>query len=859
MPFRARCNPSNLIVRRNVAVAARSALRPTPTKAASSVNASSTGLPGAAGMHNTFVLMYAQKRSANVKSASIVGIGISSRRHNSTSSLFSPFSSFFSRVKSSSTPSPEQATEAFLAATSPLDILSLNTAYDLIISGPSPSEYLSAVQLSHALEALSRSNEPHALSLARRVYGDLPVKFGYSLDRRHGATMVKALTRNGLVDEALDLAKTLDTSAVDWRGLLGAATAQRPVLVRQIIPLLRQASGIASADYLDVFRALRASYDPSDESSTRTELDRLLTDIDALKIQLSPKATEELLRVHLTLGHLDQVQQIISGIDPTSRLSLGTWNAMVELDMARSDTAALEETVQKMRDAGFDAPERALSYLSTQALSNIISSRSSVGFADIVSSVEAAERISGTTARTDVWADMVRLYLAEVKQHDALDVAVQIYHETLSRGLETSAELAKNLIIPLCNGRQQVRLDVAMRIYDEYTSLPSWMDGRVSPQERERFASVYQYLLIACARSTPPAVGTAIRLLSDMRTHAIEITPKNLVSLLILLMKASNDHTAAFDIYAHFYALDPSAIDEQGYKAILTAYLNLSSEHSPYPPPEMFVDMMRDMHRAGYQPGSYLLSSLLRQYGHACTRFRRRIARSNRSNKADDAGVDENEIRISVELQLDSVAQSIRNIHTLIKLDPLISPDIPLLSSLMDAYARVGAFSECFEVWDELVQRRHREPAATLKQSYAAGINVILDACGWSYSLVRGRKAWAWAKRWGLIWEKKQYDSWIECLCRNGQIQEAGSIVLDEMGSATDENGKENGNADGNGSRNPESDVDSARIVIRFGRREMAGGRSRQAVQEFVIRLQCERKSWFDQLKTEGEIRDDML
>ncbi|OCF43962.1 hypothetical protein I317_02232 [Kwoniella heveanensis CBS 569] len=791
------------------------------------------------------------------------GAHASQRRHNSTSSLFSPFSSFFSRVKASPALSADEATETFRAAlsASPLDIDSLTASYDVISAAPSPSDSLPEEQLAEALRALSRSSpKPAVLALARKIYGELQEKPGSRFMEGYKGIMVKILARNGMAEEALNLAKILPVSAVSWRDLLRAATTHRPALINQILPPLRQTLSLTSEDYDLVFRALRLSLTSSDPSWTRAELDSLLDDIRTRDIELSAYANEELMRIHLALGDLEQAQQIVTRLGSASGLSLGSWNAIIELDIARSDATGLEETIQKMRDAGFDAPQRALSFLSCRALTQTIASRSSVGFVDIVSSVEAAERNSGTTAQSDVWADVVRLYLAEVKQHDALDVAVQIYHETLSRGLETSAELAKNLIIPLCNGRQQVKLDVAMRIYDEYTSLPSWMDGSVSPQDRERFAAVYQYLLIACARSTPPAVGIAIRLLSDMRAHAIEITPTNLVSLLILLMKSSNDHTAAFDIYAHFYALDPSAIDEQGYKAILAAYLNLNSERSPYPPPEMFVDMMRDMHRAGYQPGSYLLSSLLKQYGHACTRFRRRISRTSRASKTtDDSGVDENEIRINVELQLDHVAQSIRSIHTLIKLDPLISPDIPLLSALMDAYARVAAFSECFEVWDELVQRRHREPTSTVKQSYAAGINVVLDACGWSYSLVRGRKAWAWAKRWDLIWEKKQYDSWVECLCRNGQVEEAGKVVLDEMkssGASPTATATTTGRA-GNGI--PESDVESARTILKFGRREMASGKSHQAVREFVRRLEKERKGWFDQLKAEGEIREDML
>jgi pentatricopeptide repeat protein len=113
----------------------------------------------------------------------------------------------------------------------------------------------------------------------------------------------------------------------------------------------------------------------------------------------------------------------------------------------------------------------------------------------------------------------------------------------------------------------------------------------------------------------------------------------------------------------------------------------------------------------------------------------------------------------------------------MIKLDPSIQVDVPLLNALMDAFARVGAYAESFEVWDELVERRPRERQEDLVDLYSPSINIYLDACGHSYSLLRARKAWAWAGKWGLNKDQRNWEAWLECLCRCGRVEEAVETV----------------------------------------------------------------------------------
>lgn len=120
----------------------------------------------------------------------------------------------------------------------------------------------------------------------------------------------------------------------------------------------------------------------------------------------------------------------------------------------------------------------------------------------------------------------------------------------------------------------------------------------------------------------------------------------------------------------------------------------------------------------------------------------------------------------------------------MLKLESLVTPDIPLYNALMDAYSRIGAYSASFEVWDLLVERRpYVTPKSSAREVYGPSISIILDTCAKAGQLVRARRIWGWAKKHHLVEPEgkgKAWEGWVECLCRLGQVGEASEVVLKE-------------------------------------------------------------------------------
>ncbi|OWT40098.1 hypothetical protein C362_02596 [Cryptococcus neoformans Bt1] len=781
MPFRARCNPANLLQRRHAVLALRKARTPLLSSAQLIHEPIRNDV-----MHHT--------------------------RLSSTTSLLSPFTSFFSRARKSQT--PEAAAEDFANALETRSFEAMSKAYRTVVNDAIPSNLLSEEQLLSAMKALAESTTktPKALRLLRRMYEDFPTRFGYPLRRDHGLVVLRGLVNCGMVREALKVALSMDQKDVDWRLMLRAAVDADIALSDIIIQRFRQTTPLNQEDYILLLRIIR-----SHPNQNKKRLEPLLAEMEQEGVTLDQNILAEVMQVHIACGELEKAKQIMEKWDFFTLEGVGPrmWDAQVQYYIAVHDLSKLQTAVLSMRDAGLTVQQNAILALALEQLNQFIDSKSKVLYSDVIAAIHAAEQMAGTEPGSKVWAEVIRHYLQNVRHREALEVAIRLYEECQGRGVTLDVELARTLIIPLCSSRKQIRLDDALRIYDQYMSLATSAELG-SENTRLRFAEVYEKLLIACARTQPPPMASVIRLLDDMRTLSLDFTSNNLISLLVLLMRASPDHISAYNVYSHFHALNPNAIDHAGFSAILTTFLNLSWKHSPLTPPDLLISMMKDMDRAGYSPSPYILSSLLKQYGQFATRARR----GNTAESEENIG---------------GIAKAIRDVHTLVKLDPLISPDVPLLTALMDAYGRVGAFFEAFEVWDELVQRRAREPRETVQEVYGAAINVMLDTCGWSYSLGKARKSWGWARRWGLVWEKKQWDGWIECLCRCGEVEEAGHVVLEEMGSGAI----------------PPPDKETVRLLYKFGRKQRERGRNVAGIDRLMVGVRERWPQWVEELSSE--------
>ena len=576
--------------------------------------------------------------------------------------------------------------------------------------------------------------------------------------------------RNGEHDRrrpSVELVTRLETStsSQQLKDLLVKAADSQSGLVPVITDILRKRNELEYTDCTYILRDLRyALSNPYRQQDTpveesRSRLQTVLRELKETGRWLDATGQSEMVRINVLLGDqvaLDVAKQAISSWGESKWWNLPQWNAYVEYLNHKNDVEGLEGVVRNFKQRQqADTPFKALEYLVAHRLQGKIDSKSDITAYDLVAVVEGVQKLEEGGDQTRIWAAAIRRLLEQKPGSDSISVAMEVHDILRDRRLETDHHITMALLEPLCAG-DEPRLDQAMIIYAEY--LASESKELVS---RDTTNSVFSTLLATCARC-PSESNTAIafRILNDMRARHISFSTPILTSTAVALIRSSPDHRTAFNLYAHLYALNSQALDRRAYDQIMAAFIKLSTTTSPFAPAHYYLEIMGDMRKSGLKIGTYAVTSLLTSYGLQARLSRQATVEPESRRK-----------------QLNTLLGAITELHTMIKLDPSYTVDIPLLNALMDAYARVGAFSEVFEVWEELLERRPREDPKTLSEVYAPSISIYLDACGYSYSLARARKAWAWATRWKIV-NARNWDAWLECLCRNGRIAEAHKQVL---------------------------------------------------------------------------------
>ncbi|KAI9270487.1 hypothetical protein BDA99DRAFT_501918 [Phascolomyces articulosus] len=124
-------------------------------------------------------------------------------------------------------------------------------------------------------------------------------------------------------------------------------------------------------------------------------------------------------------------------------------------------------------------------------------------------------------------------------------------------------------------------------------------------------------------------------------------------------------------------------------------------------------------------------------------------------------------------------AYALEQIHRLIRMDLYFDPDTAVYNALMDAYNHCGDGHVVLQLWDILMLSS--APKIAIDQ---ATISVVLDSCGHNGYSHKAHGIWRKVKRVGFDLNTNNYNSYIECLCRQKGRQgweEARRVVLDEM------------------------------------------------------------------------------
>ena len=549
-------------------------------------------------------------------------------------------------------------------------------------------------------------------------------------------------------------------TSTQLKHLLARSTEAHSPLASVVVDILRARNELEYRDYTYILRDLRhEASNPKDRSKVEIQeaLQEVLREMRDSGKHLDAEGEGEMVRINVLLGMndaMDAAAETIRRWGESRTYSVYQWNAYIEYLIKVEDDITIVSVLESWRNQEMEVPIRAKEYMVVKHLQRQIDSKSNIKSADVAQAVESVVKDSKSTSAARLWGTAIRHLLSQVPE--SLDTALEVYSLARDRGIETDSTLARELIIPLTT-LDPPRLEEALSIYSDYLG---FNPPDIPTSDRRDPTIIFSSLLYACAKTTDYS-PTALRILNDMRARKLTFQPSTLGSLATRLTQSAPDHQTAFNLYAHLYALDAAAFNRRTYESILSGFIVHSTPSSPVAPTNLYLEIIRDMKKAGLRIGSYSITSLLSSYGAQATKLQKRP-------REDDASIRK--------IKNNNLLRGISELHTMIKLDPLVEVDIPLLNALMDAYNRVGAYAEAFEVWDELVERRARHPLDQMDQ-YSPSINIMLDTCGFAQSLFRANKAWTWATRWRLNTNKKNWDAYVECLCRCGNNEDAFEVV----------------------------------------------------------------------------------
>lgn len=294
-----------------------------------------------------------------------------------------------------------------------------------------------------------------------------------------------------------------------------------------------------------------------------------------------------------------------------------------------------------------------------------------------------------------------------------------------------------------------------------------------SEGERTPLQQMAATILTAMAKRSKDVAGQATPFIDDLRERRITVAEADKMRLIKRLMESTVDHRDAFRMYSWVRGLNPKAFTYDQYLEIINHFADLSLPKSPRVPPDLLAEFMTDIKKAGRRMDAKMYTTIISRF----TRFLRQRRRQLTETELVEMAPSADDQSVSQTLHL------VRKLHGTIRLDSFLDVDVPLLNAIMDAYNQLGAWPECFTVWQELVDQHAWEPT---RETYQPSLSIILDACGYSGQLERGRRIWAWATRGAVPVNRNNLAAWIECLCRTGRVVEATELLCGAQPVAED-------------------------------------------------------------------------
>ncbi|GAA5855715.1 hypothetical protein JCM8547_001656 [Rhodosporidiobolus lusitaniae] len=666
------------------------------------------------------------------------------------------------------------------------------------------------------LRALMRfAGRTKRLALAQRIFADLSSLFHFPLQSGDHHNLVFSLCRSDKLLEAEEWLESMESAYgvkphwSDWNLVLNGYRKRGDLSgIRETVQRMREQGVVLSVGSYNVVLAalfeqgkvgearklvgemrergvegdlrtettLLSGFEEAGERDLARETrDRVVRRVEASFKRAKGKASSSSPRAVEREEEAEEVREEEDDLE----LDTAGVNALLKFEARDRGYAAACELAEKYRDAGVPLSERTLVTLLQAGAETVTTAEEGVQAIEELEDLVAGGKSGRRRVEADrrAWSIVLKA-LVKASAGDA-EEALRLYDLARDRGVKPDSGMVQPLLDALLSSPSRAStsssstsddpLSTAKSLYEDLTTSSSSSSSSLPD------ASIFTTLLRACSSpSLGPDLSFSRTLINDMKRLGVSLDGPSTSWHIIALMRTARTWEDAFSSYDTIRALDPRMLgDAAGYNTVLKAFVELAPRDSPdpYAAPAAFVqEFLTDMRTSRHPPNSTTYSLLLHHY--------------SRSPSSLSSSVG---------------AQTIAHLHSLLKLDVHLDPDVGVFNSLMDAYSHVGAYGAAYRVWDSMLANLTRGGGVRPNETT---LSILIDTCGFDASpgaKEAGRRVWrdleeqrGWAREEVLGWRRnrKNWDSWVEALARWGEWNEVERVVFEEMKGEEEKGGK---------------------------------------------------------------------
>ena len=679
-----------------------------------------------------------------------------------TNSVVSPDASPIKRV--------ETFTERLNSAASTKQLSIIHTYYPALVAELANARALSRVripsplsqqQLIIILDTLGSSGRPADLKCIGEMISDMPTVFGMEPTIEIHTVIIRALIRHGNIHSVLRWLQSMPLRAghitptlEQFHLFLEACTELATFkFMRNVIKSMRQTGCKPSNETFKILIRARWTMASQDSLPHLVVFSAIIDDIKQEGLPHDPSVVALLYDGYAERNHMEYAVQIHALYQ--SRFP----------DVVTSQQLQEDMWSQRLSDkAHREGIKGALALFRTMEPDGCVASpqifKAMLRYSRNLNDLRYLEEALGTQASAVHWS----LLINNVVRTGRVSDAVSMYEESKKNGIRPDAALVAPIIKALCRSTvkppTESAIDQALSIYrdlaevappslSQQTQKESYAEHSVGPD-----ANIYQTLLrgLASSSNLKKYFGVAKSLMDDMQSRSLSMNDSlTTTSIIVLLMRNSSNLSEAFDVYRRLC----SALDEKGYAVVLNAFCKLSfGDDVHIPSLTRYFEIVRDMRQAGHTMTAEVYTILLRQLGIVATRM----------NWPDTT--------IPADFRYELITAT-RRTHDLLTLDASVSPDAHVWNQLMDTYQRLGCFGDSYRVWDMMYLTGRFDHIS---------VSIILDACGHAGAWQVARQICANLFKDNFLFNQRNWNTWLECLCRLGKLDHAVKCACMEMG-----------------------------------------------------------------------------